>query len=60
MGEGKDISKIEIDYEIQPPEMTLTADRNQLEQLLINLINNSAEAIGDANKGRSCSFMKEQ
>jgi len=52
MGEGKGIMNTPIDYEIDPQDITLMADSSQLEQLLINLINNSVEAIKDAERGK--------
>ncbi len=52
MEEGKNIKYTMIEYEIDPPDLSLTADTSQLEQLLINLINNSVEAANDAENGR--------
>ncbi len=52
MGEGTDIKNTMIDFEINPPDLMLLADIKQLEQVMINLIKNSLEAIRGAKNGR--------
>lgn len=52
MGETKEIKNITIDVDIDPPDLMLLADAKQLEQVMINLIKNSVEAINDFKNGR--------
>jgi two-component system nitrogen regulation sensor histidine kinase NtrY len=41
-----------IEHEVDPPGLELSADASLLEQVLINLVSNSVEAINKAEKGR--------
>ncbi len=52
MGKETDIKNITIDFEVDPTDLMLLADTKQLEQVIINLIKNSVEAIQDAKNGR--------
>ena len=52
MGEGTDFKNITIDFEVDQSDLKLCADTKQLEQLMINLIKNSVEAIKDTKDGR--------
>jgi nitrogen fixation/metabolism regulation signal transduction histidine kinase len=45
-------SNIEFTYNLFPENIMLEADRNMLEQMIINLINNSIDAMGKTKKGR--------
>jgi nitrogen fixation/metabolism regulation signal transduction histidine kinase len=49
--EIKDYRNITITYEINPLDLIILADSKQIEQVLINLIINSMEAIGESNQG---------
>ncbi len=40
-------AKVEFKYEVSPKEMTLNADEELIEQVLINLIKNAIEALGE-------------
>jgi nitrogen fixation/metabolism regulation signal transduction histidine kinase len=41
---------IEFEYQVHPSNLNLLADRNQIEQVLINLIKNAAEAVKENEK----------
>jgi len=45
---------IELIIKVDPVDLSMTADQSQVEQVLINLIKNSVEAIGNAVKGTIC------
>jgi signal transduction histidine kinase len=44
--------RIEIITRVDPEDLSLTADQSQVEQVLINLMKNSIEAIGNMDNGR--------
>ena len=47
-----DLDGIEIGIDVSPPSLEIHADRQLVEQVLINLVLNAAEAIGGAAGGR--------
>ena len=47
----EDAVNIKIEIDVQPGDLELTADEKQLEQILINLTNNSVQAIGKKTDG---------
>ena len=52
MGEETAANNTRIDIEIDTPDLGLLADIKQLEQVMINLVKNSVEAIGPDNNGK--------
>ena len=45
---------IELIIKVDPVDLSMTADQSQVEQVLINLIKNAVESIGNKGKGTIC------
>jgi signal transduction histidine kinase len=45
---------IEFIIKVDPVDLSMTADQSQIEQVLINLIKNAVESIGNSGKGTIC------
>jgi nitrogen fixation/metabolism regulation signal transduction histidine kinase len=53
-------AKIKFQFQVQPEDISLKADKNLVEQVIINLVKNSIESIRDSMKREICLYSFEQ